>query len=224
MAFEIQLAEQKVKSHQVTALHLIAGFALLAFSAIGLLVNNTVMTLPGSAPIEQQEITIQQFDNIDTGLSIVMAISAVILFAGMFRNKWLRKPANNRIFRIIELIVLAAISIFMLTKQYNVPAALFGLLAATIVFSLFWESGKKTNTSVLFTDSGIKLPVTSRRRQINWTEVEKVLLRHGNVTINCVDNRLYQWVVAGQHADVTAFEAYCHAQIEAARKSRMAEW
>lgn len=224
MAFEIPLAEQKVKSHQVTALHLIAGFALLAFSAIGLLVNNTVMTLPGSAPIEQQEITIQQFDNIDIGLSAVMGISAIILFAGMFRNKWLRKPANNRIFRILELIVLAAISIFMLTKQYNVPAALFGLLAATIVFSLFWESGKKTNTSVLFTDSGTKLPVTSRRRHLNWHEIEQVLLRHGTITINCIDNRLYQWITTKHDTDVNAVEAYCNAMIEAAKKDRKADW
>ena len=70
MAFQIPLAEQKVKPHQVTALHLVVGFALLAFSAIGFLVNNTVMTIPGAATIEQQKASIGKFDTVDTILTI----------------------------------------------------------------------------------------------------------------------------------------------------------
>lgn len=224
MAFQIPLAEQKVKPHQVTALHLVVGFALLAFSAIGFLVNNTVMTLPGAGSIEQQKATIGKFDTADMILTAVMAISIIILFASLFRNKWLRQPHINKTFRAGELLSLSAIAVYMLVLQLQVPAALFGLLAATIIFSLFWENGKTTQLNVGVQDDGIKLPMTSRRRHINWTEIEKVLLRHGTITINCTDNRMYQWVTVKNEVDTNKFEAYCDAHIEAARKHRKAEW
>lgn len=224
MKFEIPLAEQKVKPHQVTALHLVTGFALLALSALGLLVNNTIMTLPGSAPIDIQKVSIQEFDSVDTALSVIMAISILILGAAMFRNKWLRRPGINKIFRVIELLIITTISIYLLSLQLNVPAALFGLLAATIVFSLFWEGSNNKNITIIFSEEGIRLPITSRRRSISWDEAEKVILRHGTVTINCTDNRMYQWVTAQQDTDPAAFEAFCYAMIETKRKDRKNDW
>ena len=224
MAFQVPLTEQKVKPHQVTALHLVAGFALLALAAIGLLVNNTVMTLPGAGTIEQQKINIQKFDMLDAGLSVTMALSIIILFAALFRNKWLRKPAINKLFRIGELLILSAVAIYLLTLNLTVPAVVFGILAATMIFSLTWETGKDTRLYVQIRDQGISLPVTSRRRSVAWLEVEKVLLRHGTITINCVDNRMYQWVTAANDIDVEELEAYCDALIQAAMKDRKKDW
>lgn len=224
MAFQVPLTEQKVKPHQVTALHLVAGFALLALAAIGLLVNNTVMTLPGAGTIEEQKVTIEKFDTLDIGLSITMGLSIVILFAALFRNKWLRKPSINKVFRIGELLILAAAAVYLLTLNLTVPAVVFGILAATMIFSLTWETGKDTRLYVQVRDQGISLPVTSRRRSVAWLEVEKVLLRHGTITINCVDNRMYQWVTAANDINVEEFEAYCDALIQAAMKDRKKDW
>lgn len=225
MVFEIPLAEQKVKPHQVTALHLVSGFALLAGSAIALLINNMVETLPTSAPIEVQKKLIERFDNIDMAASIIMAVSIIILISALFRNKWLRTHAVNKTYRIIELLILATVSIFLLTVEYNIPAALFGLLVGTIVFSLFWESGKNTKPLTLhFSDEGIKLPVTSRRRGLRWSDAENVILRHGTITINCTDNRMFQWVTSRYEYDVEEFENYCMAQIAAAKHKRKSEW
>ena len=224
MAFQVPLTEQKVKPHQVTALHLVAGFALLALAAIGLLVNNTVMTLPGAGTIEQQKVTIEKFDTLDIGLSITMGLSIVILFAALFRNKWLRKPSINKVFRIGELLILAAAAVYLLTLNLTVPAVVFCILAATMIFSLTWETGKDTRLYVQVRDQGISLPVTSRRRSVAWLEVEKVLLRHGTITINCVDNRMYQWVTAANDINVEEFEAYCDALIQAAMKDRKKDW
>src|SRR5690606_17000984 len=187
-------------------------------------VNNTVMTLPGAGTIEQQKVTIEKFDTLDIGLSITMGLSIVILFAALFRNKWLRKPSINKVFRIGELLILAAAAIYLLTLNLTVPAVVFGILAATMIFSLTWETGKDTRLYVQVRDQGISLPVTSRRRSVAWLEVEKVLLRHGTITINCVDNRMYQWVTAANDINVVEFEAYCDALIQAAMKDRKKDW
>lgn len=224
MAFQIPLAEQKVKPHQVTALHLVTGFALLAFSAIALLVNNSMATMGEPAFLAAQQAKIEQFDSIDLASTLIMVISIIILLSALFRNKWLRQPHINKIYRVVELVLLAAVAVFLLTITYNIPAAIFGVLAATIVFSLFWETNKGVSLSVHINERGIDLPVTSRRRHINWTEVDNVILRHGTITINCADGRMHQWVTAQHSLDADGLEAFSHAHIEAKKKDREKDW
>lgn len=220
MLFEIPLVGQKVKPHQVTALHLVVGFALLACSAIALLINNTVLPLPDAAAPEVQKVQIEELDAIDISASVIMVFSIIILAAALFRNKWLRSESINKTFRFAELMLLVIIAGYLVMIQYNVLAAIFGLLAATIVFALNWEA--KNNSVILITvnEDGIKPPVSLRRRSIKWMEVESALLRHGTFTVNCTDNRLYQWMTAANEIDPEIFEAYCMAQIEAAKKNR----
>ncbi|MCB0697647.1 MAG: hypothetical protein KDC07_09800, partial [Chitinophagaceae bacterium] len=87
------------------------------------------------------------------------------------------------------------------------------------------ENSKSGNTPhVIINDEGIKPPFALKRRFINWGEVEKVLLRHGNLTINCTDNRLYQWTTQQHDTDTEIVEAFCDAQIAAARKKGNNNW
>lgn len=218
MVFEIPLTEQKVKPHQVTALHLVVGFALLAWSAIALLINNIVFPIPNAENSATQSITIEQSSTLDIIGGVVMAVSFIIIIASLFRNKWLRGTTVNQAFRIIELLLLIGIAIHLLMIVFTVLAMVFGLLAGTIIFSLFWEGSKDKTLTVTVNDKGISLPM--RRKSILWTEVETTLLRHGTLTVNCTDNRLFQWVTSNHNIDHEIFEAYCLAQIEAAKKNR----
>lgn len=218
MQFEIPLAEQRVKPHQVTALHLLAAFALLAATAIALLINNNMVVLTEKALGNTQANT---FDSIDLASSVLMSFSLIVIIAGLFRNRWLRSDKVNRFFRIIELLSCVLVAVYLLTIGFNILAALFGILAATVAFSIIWESEKKGKSLIVTVeDNNIKLPITTRRRIINWAETEKVLLRHGTLTISCTNNRLYQWMTGVNDIDSETFEAYCDAQIEAAKKNR----
>lgn len=216
MQFEIPLAEQKVKPHQVTALHLLAAFALLAASAIALLLNNNMIVIPGKeAPVNTA------FDTTDMVSSILMSFSLVVILAALFRNRWLRSDKVNRLFRIAELLGCAVVGIYLTAIMFYILAAMFGILAATIGFSIIWESDKRSRSlSIIINDSIIRLPATSRKRTIHWGETERVMLRHGTITINCLNNRMYQWITAPNDIDNSVFEAYCNAQIEAAKKDR----
>ena len=216
MEFIIPLTEQKVKPHQVTALHLVVGLALLAWSAITLLINNVVVDAINSEAT--QGVTIEQSGTLDITGGTVMVISLIIIASALFRNKWLRTATVNIAFRVIELLLLLAISIHLIAIQFNILAAVFGLLAATVVFALFWENGKNKTLTVTITDKGVAPPLS--RKNISWPEVESALLRHGALTINCVDNRLYQWVTDTHDINQQEFEAYCLAQIEAGKKHR----
>lgn len=219
MNFEIPLSVQKVKPHQVTALHLIIALALIGGSAIALLLNNTVIELPDGASAEAQKIAIEKFDLIDICSTITLVIGTFILISALFRNRWLTSTNVNRTYRIIELVVLIVICICLLFLEFTIPALLYGILAATVIFALSQEKNEDKYVTVLIDDTGIHLPKI-RRKDIRWAETEQVLLRHGTLTVNCVDNRLYQYTTSPNTIDKDAFEAYCSAQVEAARPDR----
>lgn len=221
MVFEVPLATQKVKPHQVTAMHLIAALAFIAVACITLLINNIEIKMPDGGNLQVGDTDI--FDLLDGAATTVLLAGIAILFAGLFKNKWLTKPKNSKVFRIIEVGIAIAVAIFLLVKQFEIPAAIFGVLAAALAFAIFWENSKGQQLTVSVSEDGIKLPINSRRRNINWTETEKILLRHGTLTINCVDNRLYQWMTAPNDVNAEQFESFCAKHVEAAIPNRRSD-
>src|SRR5690606_6101195 len=94
-----------------------------------------------------------------------LLLLGLVLMATVFvRNKWLVAPAVNRYFRIGELMILLCISSFMVLKAWMVPAAMFGILSAVVLFALYWERGGGDMLRIHIDTEGIRLPVTSRRR------------------------------------------------------------
>jgi hypothetical protein len=197
MIFELPLTEEKVKPHQVTALHLLVALTLTGAGAL------MYLFYPPSKI-----------------WSIVLVIAGLcLLYAGLFRNKWLVKTANSKPLRIAEVVVMLALTVFAAWQKWTPPAIMFGILAAAVLFAIFWEGGRGS-LIVLIDDSGIRLPVNARRRSISWPEVEQVLLKFGTLTINCHDNRLYQWTIGSINFDKAAFESYCSKQVDEHRSKR----
>ncbi|MCD6064656.1 MAG: hypothetical protein K0R82_2567 [Flavipsychrobacter sp.] len=198
MTFELPLTEARVKPHQVTALHLLAGLVMTGCGAILSLVQTPARTW-----------------------SIALLVAGLLLLGiALMRNKWIRQPKINRLFRIGELMVLLCLASYFALKGFNIPAAMCGVLGAAILFAIFWEQQSGTTVSVHIDDNGIRLPLTSRKRSLSWPEVEQVLLRFGTLTINCQDNRLFQWTVGAITFDKDAFEKYCNTQIEEGKLKR----
>lgn len=219
MKFEIPLAEQKIKPHQVTALHLMIGFALVASGAFILFVFSSMMLMPFSWNEIAKDSTVSMH-SILWPEYIMMCIGLTILFIALFKNKWLMKPGNNKTIRIIELVLCLAIAGYSLYTDARVLAGIFGILSAALIYSFYAENAGRQQPTVSIDENGINLPMNVRRRHINWAETEKVLLRHGTLTISCLDNRLYQWITTQNNIDISNFEAFCNAQIEAAQKDR----
>lgn len=202
MTFELPLVEERVKPHQVTALHLITA---LAFTGTGAVLYKLY------EPVKEW--------------ALALLIAGVALLITVFvRNRWLIRREVNRYFRIGELMILLCISSFMVLKGWTVPAAMFGILSAVVLFALYWERGGGSMLQIRIDTEGIKLPVTSRRRFIEWPDVEQVILRFGILTINCADSRLHQWNVHNTDFDKEVFEAFCQRQVEGARSRRIADW
>lgn len=198
MIFELPLAEEKVKPHQVTALHLMTALAFTGSGALFYLFYPPAKSW-----------------------SIALFIAGLaILFTAIFRNKWIVRPGVNRILRFLELAVLLALCGFTYFKHWTPPAVMFGVLSAAVLFAIFWEQSANAAQFVIIDTAGIKLPLASRRRFIDWTDIDQVLFKYGTLTVNCSDNRLYQWTIGNTNFDKEAFEGFCNNQVEAGKAKR----
>ena len=87
-------------------------------------------------------------------------------------------------------------------------------MALANAYAIYHEQKLNEVLSVQINEEGILLPNNARRKQLKWTETERVLIRHGNITIDTTDNFLYQWVVQKSNEDAAEIEAYCSAKIK----------
>lgn len=198
MVYDLPVADEKVKPHQVTTLHMICALAFIVTGMI-IVVYNYTIPMWGAA---------------------ILAVGILLTILVMAKNKWVVSKPVNPIFRVIELLISVSIALYSMVMQWKFPAGIFGVLSAVIIFAFFWE---RTATDMQFIHldvKGIKLPATARRRLRPWTEIEQVLLRFGILTINCADNSILQWNIVGNEIEDEIFEAWCSAQVELNRSKR----
>lgn len=215
MVFELPLAEEKVKRHQVISLHLIVTFTLIASGAFLAFIQYLINSLSG----DQRAVFTQ--------LTLPTAWGSAILLSGfgllavlLFKSKWLTDKKANRALRIVELAVLLCFASFAAMVGLTVPAAVYGLIAAAILFAIYWESVSDNTLYIHIDERGIRLPLTSRKRFLEWWEVENVLLRFGVLTIDCHDNRLFQWNIKTISFDKDAFQRFCMEHIAESKEKR----
>lgn len=193
MLFDLPVSGTKVKSQQLTALHLFCGLAFLGTGAIMYVYN---------------------FERTGQGLSLFF-LGLTLLGVTIIKNRWITSRKVNRLVRVGELLVATAIALLSYKEQWKFPIFIFTVLVAVIAFSLYWERDAGQQLLVSVDDTGIHLPVTSRKRFVKWEEADQVILRYGVLSIDCLDNKLYQFDVSASEASETAFNAFCAAQVEA---------
>ncbi len=203
MEYTLQLIDEKVKRHQVTALHLTSALAFIGAGAI---------------------IYVYNFQIKPWGLGILLA-GLLLLIATIVKNKWVTAPASNLAFRVGELVLSLGLCGYSVLQHWNLPIGIFGVLAAGVAFAIFWERSGDGKQYVYVSEEGIKLPVDSRKRFIEWVEVSSVIVKFGTLSIDCADNRLFQWNVHEPAFNQGDFDAFCVKQIEeGAAGKKTADW
>ncbi len=213
MVFELPLAEEKVKRQQVVTLHLIVSFAFVATGVLLFLLQYLAEKIsPGVAPAGFLHAGIW-------GTFILLA--GIVLFGlVLFRSGWLIEKKVNRLLRITELALLLCFASFAAITHLFIPAMIYGLIAAAILFAIYWESVSDNTLYIYIDERGIRLPLTSRKRFLDWWEVERIILRFGVLTIGCHDNRLFQWNINAITFDKEDFQRFCADHIAANKEKR----
>ncbi len=198
MVYELPLVEVKVKPHHITTLHLVCALAFIGAGAI-IAVYNYSIPLWGVALLI-------------AGISLLVATIA--------KNKWATAPKTNQMLRIAELVISLAIATLSVWHQWKFPMGMFGALSAALAYALFWERSAGSTLKITVSEEGITLPENSRKKFITWPEVDQVTLRFGTFTVDCLDNRLFQWTLGDTKTNGDDFEAFCNKMIEAGKSNR----
>lgn len=202
---------------QSTFLYLLNGFTMTGMGAFSYLLGsaNWIKTIFHQSVVPLGILSI--------GL---LVYGLLLLFAVFFRNKrWLQDPAKAKWIRILCIIANLKVSILFLLSSWWLAAGIAGLMFGAQVFAWFLQQKITQPLFTVFSAEKILLPASARRNSLDWTEVERVILRHGNLTIDCVNNVLYQWPVAQMPAfTADELEAFCRVQIEAAKPRRIGDW
>jgi hypothetical protein len=218
MVFDLPVMEERVKPHQITALHILVALALCICGALfffmSLLFAYTLYKDVSEPVLRQVKWE---------GVAIIFA--GILLFAIIItKHKWLLQPKINTRFRIVELVIMLALAGYSVANHLTASAVTFGILSATLVFAVLWETKGKNPLAVRIDDEGIKPPAGLKRRFIEWHEIETVLLRYGTLSVNCVDNHLLQWNISNTDVDGEILEAFCNTRIEENKSKRVNDW
>jgi len=207
MEYILYLKDKKVKQQHIITAHLIAVFVLLVVGVFFELASFVVKKINLSVAINNSSL-------MQIGTSTII-ISLVILAATIFKTKWMMKPKIGLFFRVFEISIIGILSIHFFQLNLPTPAILLLLVIGMIVFALFWENQSDQMLKVVLSETGILLPMTSRKKKLQWSEVDQVLVRFNTVTINCADNRLFQWVLSNQDIDIEGLLQFSKQQIVA---------
>ena len=210
--YQVILEGKQIKRNQVTGMHLMAGFLLIVMGLLTWLVPNSV---------KQQEFAFLNY----AGLAIAL-LGVIIVFVCIFLNKKIIQTKANLVLRILEISSLALILLYSLYQKWYLPAGYSAVALLGIILAFYWEKTGKRNRVAIFSDSGVHIPGLGKDTDLPWQAVKQILLRHNILTVDCMNNKLYQLLLAEQTTDINKeeFETFCRFQIEAKKHLYKTEW
>ncbi len=144
----------------------------------------------------------------------------------LFNRRWLMKGRRSLVVRIAEVALLGVSCVLFLSSGQKVPGVVFGIIAALIGAAAVWEFMLPKNALVRIDASGIAIPKGGLSKRIAWDRIERVILRHGYLSIELEGNKLLQQRVSPKGADIAALEAFCEQQttLHASKRAANAAW
>lgn len=209
---EILLEGKQLKRNQVTGMHLMVGFLLIAIGVVTWAVPDTVKQ------------TALHFLNY-VGL-VYLFLGVIIVIVCMFFNKRIIQTQANTALRIIEIIALSIILIYSLSKSWYLPAgysitALLGIIAA-----LYFEKIGKKDKKAFFNEEGIFIEGFFVKKRTSWEDIRNVILKHGILTIDKRNNKLLQLNISKNNInkEFVAVESYAKNLIKKNEDKYQKDW
>lgn len=220
MQFILPLEEDNRTLRHATTLHVMLAFLLFGIGVAG------ISMFFGFTVMSRDFITNGAYNSFLYFGIACMLVSIALLLLTFFQKTWLRQKQNNLIFRIVELVLLAGSSVLFFTSGSRMPALLFALMSAVVVFAILRERRAGIAGNVVIEESGITISSDARTRRLPWQEIDAVLLRFGILTIECAGNRLIQRNIQHHHTPPeAALSSFCNEKIAAGKANRPAnDW
>jgi hypothetical protein len=122
----------------------------------------------------------------------VILPALTIFFVALFKADLLMDANNNRIFRILESGFLMMGCMHFLQLDQLLPALLFGLVSAIMLFLLWMESRILQTQHILFNESVIELELPLATKKYTWNELQAVMIKNDYLTLSFKDSTIRQ--------------------------------
>lgn len=186
--YRITIAQNRLKRHQVTALHLMIGFLLLLMGVVTWMVPSSIKTDSFA------------FLNI-AGIAYAAFGLCLILVSVFFNRRLIQNPSGNQLLRIIEALVLLSILVYTLLQKWYLPFGYSAAALLVIVFAYLWEKDAQSAKVVTISERGVYIPGFFKSQNLPWQDISRVIIKHAILTIDCQNNHLYQFSVTDITAD-----------------------
>lgn len=214
--YEIILAKKGNNTKNVTFSHLMAAFLLIIMGAVSATVIRALAET--QAALRDPKIFY--------GVSSAYIISGVIiLFITIrFNKSIIAIKRNSSILRVIEILLLLPIFIYCIVEHWYVPAAYSGIGMLGILYAFIYEKNIEKPTLISIEEEGVTLP-TTKVGYLKWDAVQRLIIRHGILTLDAYGNKLYQLDLdKNQELNIEDIEAYSKKRIEEEKKLIKNDW
>lgn len=148
-------------------------------------------------------------------IALILLIASVSLFYGFFRRKMDISAHYNYWLRLVQVISFTALGFLMLDTGRSGDYIGVFVFAALCIVLMFSEKRIFNETSVYFTDEGIKIPGYYRDHTVKWEEISEVIVREDFLTIFNVNKKYLQYHVMQDLStlEVAKMNAFCREKI-----------
>lgn len=207
--FEVKIFHKILKNNQVTAMHIMVAIIFIILGTI-------TSSIPQSV-VNKYDIYIKIYGFILLALGIAISILTI------FFNKKIIQSKFNSIIRYVEVFVLLSIIIYTLFYQWYLPFAYAFTSLLGVVFAILWEKHGKKDHTILVKEDGVHIPRFMRHQTIPWKNIQRLILRHGLITIDTRSNKLVQHLVLNKE-ELEGIEEYATQKILENEASYVKDW
>lgn len=208
--YKIKIKNTLLKNNQVTSLHIMVALIFIILGALAIAV-------PGRFAPEADVY-------IKTIGAVILITGISLIVVTMFFNKKIIQTKYNKIIRYIELTLLIGLMIYTLKNQWYLPFAYVLSTLLGIVFAILWEKYAEKDHYINITEEDIIIPGFFKNKHLAWSEIGRVLLKHGLITIDCRNNKLYQFPALEHSGTKEEIERFSKERIEAEKGNYDANW
>jgi hypothetical protein len=219
MSFELPLKGERSGRKHATTLHLVVIFTFFATSIFLFTIKGIIQRLPAESQDKFLPLSMPTIIPVS-----IIALASFLLAMVVYKNSWVNsKPASVWV-RAIELAFVLCFAGFAIHYNLTYPAVLYGIVSAAILFAIYWEGITDNILYISVDERGIRFPITSKKKFLPWHDVQNVLLRFGILTIDCYDNRLFQWNLREINFNKEDFQKFCteHISLSKDRREKLA--
>jgi len=179
--FKIKVQNNKIKNNQVTALHLMVGLLLIVLGLVTWMVPDVMKT--------NKYIFLEKI-----GL-LYSLFGLFLIIVSIFFNKKIIQTKKSQILRVVEIVALSIIIIYSFFRHWFLPASYSFAALIGIIFAYLWEKQALKDFNIQLSEKGILLPQIWKDTQLHWKDIKNVVVKHNVVTIDCRNNKLFQYKI-----------------------------